>query len=523
MINKNHTEILAQTKMQSLPGELRRLMTSFEEVQEQVLLDILRYSENTEFGIANGFAQIKNPEEYCRKFPITEYKDYKEAVVRMENGEADILFPGKAESFVVTTGTTGAFKNIPESAEGAKVKEIVGRLRTAEIVRMAPRILMPGHNILAITNPSVCGRTRGGIPIGTASGQAAGRGPMAEKMTLPEILLTDTEMSSESLDYLTAAFAAADRDIALLVCNNTAQFDRIMRLLNTQCSRILCDIKTGRLSVPLPEKSAQEIQKLWKEKAACGRAEELENIYRRDGKFTVKALWPKFSITVCWLSGSVGRTAREFRKDFPEDTMFLDWGYGASEGKFNIPVTPETSEGYPAIFGLFFELLPEGSSETVLLHEAQPGIKYELVITSYSGLYRYNMHDMVTVARDKNGIPMITFLCKSKDRVEINGKSFYSSDLIQIIEEYESDRKVFFRLIQGEKIQRKFRLYAEPDGNVDAADFENYISEKLKEKNIEQTEVVWKEDGYRNSMLTEVVAQGKSLVSTKLPVFIRQK
>ena len=234
MINKNHTEILAQTKMQSLPGELRRLMTSFEEVQEQVLLDILRYSENTEFGIANGFAQIKNPEEYRRKFPITEYKDYKEAVVRMENGEADILFPGKAESFVVTTGTTGAFKNIPESAEGAKVKEIVGRLRTAEIVRMAPRILMPGHNILAITNPSVCGRTRGGIPIGTASGQAAGRGPMAEKMTLPEILLTDTEMSSESLDYLTAAFAAADRDIALLVCNNTAQFDRIMRLLNTQ-------------------------------------------------------------------------------------------------------------------------------------------------------------------------------------------------------------------------------------------------------------------------------------------------
>ena len=107
--------------------------------------------------------------------------------------------------------------------------------------------------------------------------------------------------------------------------------------------------------------------------------------------------------------------------------------------------------------------------------------------------------------------------------MEINGKSFYSSDLIQIIEEYESDRKVFFRLIQGEKIQRKFRLYAEPDGNVDAADFENYISEKLKEKNIEQTEVVWKEDGYRNSMLTEVVAQGKSLVSTKLPVFIRQK
>ena len=45
MINKNHTEILAQTKMQSLHGELRRLMTSFEEVQEQVLLDILRYSK----------------------------------------------------------------------------------------------------------------------------------------------------------------------------------------------------------------------------------------------------------------------------------------------------------------------------------------------------------------------------------------------------------------------------------------------------------------------------------------------
>lgn len=50
----------------------------------------------------------------------------------------------------------------------------------------------------------------------------------------------------------------------------------------------------------------------------------------------------------------------------------------------------------------------------LLAHELKQGGYYQLIITSYSGLYRYNMKDIVYVAEINNQIPRL-FVCEFTD------------------------------------------------------------------------------------------------------------
>lgn len=506
--------------MKELPVELRKLMANRVEVQNQVLLDIIHTSEKTEFGKKYHFDQIHSIEDYRSQVPITEYDDYKDAVERMKDGAEDVLFPGRTASFVVTSGTTGIAKYIPESSLGAEVKSLIGKFRTVEMLRMVPQILQPQHNIFALANASVYGVTNAGIPTGSASGQAAESGAMMEKMTLPRLLLTAKGLSNDANEYLTVLFAIADRNVAALICNNLVQFHRLLHLLNTESEQILEDMKNKTISAELPEELKEPFLKLWQERITKERAEELEAVYNKQGKFTVENLWPGFLAVSCWMSGSVGRCVKEFKNDFPEKTLFIEWGYGASEGKFNIPVTPGKSEGYLSIFGIFFEFLPLGGTKTVLLEETKPEEVYELILTNYSGFYRYNIHDVVRVERDEAGFPLLTFLCKSKDHIEISGKKLYSSDLMKIMETYEDKKGMFFSLVQGRKVEEKLQVIVEVENeSADLSDLEEYLRAELKKYDIAFFNVICKEPGYRDSLFTKVLDSGKSVVSTKLPVF----
>lgn len=521
MSEKGYINKLQNMEMKKLPIELRKMMSDLVEVQENVLLDILHNSEETEIGRKYNFKNIHSVEEYRKSVPITEYDDYRDDVERMKDGEEDILFPGKAVSFVVTSGTTSIAKYIPESNKGEMVKSLVGKFRTVEMLSMVPQILQPDYNVLALTNASVYGKTNGGIPAGSASGQAAAGSLMMEKMTLPLLLLTAKGLSNEANDYLTILFAIADKNVAALICNNLVQFHRLMDLLNTETKNILNDLENKTISVDMPDDLKTSFVKILEEKITDERVEELKTIYNEEGLFTVKNLWHKFMAVSCWLSGSVGRGVQEFKSHFPQETLFIEWGYGASEGKFNIPVNPGKSDGFLAIFGLFFEFLPLGGKETVLLQDTEPEQMYELILTNYSGFYRYNIHDIVRVKRDANGFPLLTFLCKSKDCIEISGRKLYSCDLLDFVGKYEKDKNVFFALIQGRKNNDKLELLVETkEDNVDIDDFKKYMTDKLNEKNIELSDVVLKDKGYRDSLYTKVLDSGKSMVSTKIAVFV---
>ncbi|WP_455429482.1 hypothetical protein [Methanobrevibacter arboriphilus] len=50
----------------------------------------------------------------------------------------------------------------------------------------------------------------------------------------------------------------------------------------------------------------------------------------------------------------MGRVAFDMRKDLPKNIKYLEWGYGASEGKFNVPFEVNVSGGPVVPFSCFF-------------------------------------------------------------------------------------------------------------------------------------------------------------------------
>ena len=517
--NRVLKEVL-NASMEELPVILRKTFANLRVVQEETLMDILACGAESEFGKKHDFENINSVEEFRNKVPITEYGDYAGQIERMKKGETDLLFNGRTASFVVTSGTTGKAKFIPESPMGELVKKIVGNMRTVEMIRSCPASLIEGNKILGITNLAVYNKTQAGIPVGSASGQAAGADPStAEKLVVPAAVLSASELELSQVDYLTLLFSAAERNVIALICNNIAHFEILLRSFNDNIEPFINDIRQGTISLEISDKLRAELMKSFK--ADPARADELEKMHREKGALTVSDLWKNFQFVSCWLSADVGRIARELKYLFPENTMYFDWGYGASEGKFNIPVSPDTSGGLVAAFGYFFEFLPMDGGEPVLLQDTEDNGKYELIITSYSGFYRYNMHDIVRITDDGGKMKSIEFVCKSSDKIVIGGRDFYSADLTEHIEGYEAENNTVIRLYQGKNIDGKLQLYIEPvDKDVDKAGFEAYMKAALAKKGIELAGVEWIQDGYRDSLFSQKISTGNSVNHTKIRVFL---
>lgn len=498
------------------PDVLRQLSQNPDEEQKAVLMDILQYAKDTEFGKKHHFSEIKSIEDFRKQVLVTEHSDYTDYTEKIIQGKPDILFPDTATEFGGTSGTTGKTKIIPESEAGDFVKRTVVKMRTAESARIYPEQTVAGKMKFTITNGTVISTDNQTIT--SASGQAVARADASAKakLVVPTELLQIKNIESPDLDYLTMLFGLANKDVIMIICNNLVHFYNLHKLLNKETERFFADIEHGTLSANIPKKDMEVLLRLWK--ANPKRAAELREIYNKKGCLDVIDFWPSFGMVSCWLSSSVGRNAKEFAYLFPKDTLFLHWGYGATEGKFDIPVEPFSPKGIPALFGYFFEFLELGTKEPVTISETKPNTYYELIVTSYSGLYRYNIHDIITVNKGEDGLYRMEFICKSYDNIVIDGVTLYASELTEYIEKYEAENNIFLRYFRGEDENGKLLLRIEPVSEFNCADFETYIKEKLTLKGIDLSRVEVMPQGSRNKALV-LDFDGKIVNQTKLLVF----
>ena len=88
--------------------------------------------------------------------------------------------------------------------------------------------------------------------------------------------------------------------------------------------------------------------------------------------------------------------ARALLDSFGEGAL-RDLGLRATEGTFSIPLTDGVADGVLALHSNFYEFIPideidQESPTTLRAHELTLGAQYYLVITTFGGLYRYDMN-----------------------------------------------------------------------------------------------------------------------------------
>lgn len=533
---KSIPELLAEMSNNDLIKAFFLSKKNPEAMQKLVLQDIIKHAQNSQFGRDNQLSDIKTIKDFRGKLPITEYSDYQSSIEPMSKGEKDILYKGETVRFIATSGTTGISKLIPESNNGETIKALVSRIRLMLLLSLAPEVMMPEKKVLSITNPAEYSKTEGGIPIGSASGQAVKDIPkeMQQKLILPVELILAKDLSNEAMDYLILLLALAEENLAGVVCSNVAHFNILLHKMKDYVDDLLTDIQKGEISPKIimdPDLKAALTAKLTPNPE---RAENLRAIFESKKTFEVHTIWPHFSVVSCWMSASSERIVNDVRQRLPKETKFLEWGYGASEGKFNIPSLANDPSGDLALFGYFFEFLPLGATDTLLAHELKQGEFYEIIITSYSGLYRYNMKDIIYVQGIENHSPRIVFASKTSECLKLNDLELYvyeiDHDLKEAAEQIQEEIR-FYQIIADQKEKRlvfivepftrsfQGKKFIEALENILLSRHAHYYSNREKQQ-IEASEIIIVEQGYRDALFSRSIMPGKNVNQTKLKTIV---
>ncbi len=378
--------------------------------QETLLLEMLKAAKDTEFGKAHGFAGIRSIAQYRERVPLSSWEDYEDAVARLENAEGDILFPGKAVFFYRTSGTTAHYKYVPESERESIARRCISRARNTEnFVLFTPAV---ATKVFVFANKSSVATTKGGIPCGTASGRTGETVDPALKDALAYPIELANWFEGDDLIYMMLRCALVQAGMTAVLGNNALMFKKIIEYGQNNAGQLVEDIRTGACRFDLPPALQGELAEALAPNPA--RAEELAKL-AEEGRFTPKYYWPKLMVAGFWLGGSVGLYVDEVRPCLPKATRFMDVGYGASETKMNVPTRPDTPAGALSIFSGFFEFLPLEGGQPLLAHELKDGETYEIVITTYGGLYRYRLKDLVRVEGFTGDTPNIYFVSKLSD------------------------------------------------------------------------------------------------------------
>jgi hypothetical protein len=85
------------------------------ETQERALRDLIQHARDTEFGRAHDFAGIKSYSDYARRVPVGDYDSFSPAIERMRKGEQNILVPEFVRYYGNSSGSSvqGKSKFLP--------------------------------------------------------------------------------------------------------------------------------------------------------------------------------------------------------------------------------------------------------------------------------------------------------------------------------------------------------------------------------------------------------------------------
>jgi hypothetical protein len=338
--------------------------------------------------------------------------------------------------FTLTSGTTADSKFIPITARFLSDYRRGWTIWGIRAYDDHPALHV--QQIVQLTSDHDQFRTEGGTPCGNISGlvSAMQSAVVRTMYTVPGIV---AKIADPDAKYYTALrLSLADRHVGMVTTANPSTLLHLARLADSNRDELIRDIADGTLSPRF--EIAPEIRRRLRSRLGGSqhrRAKELEAIVRDTGRLYPRDCWPNLSLVAVWTGGSAGAYTPGLR-EFYGDVPIRDHGLHASEGRMTIPFDDQTPAGVLEITSHFFEFIPEADLQsehpTVLeAHELEPGRNYFILLTTASGLCRYNIHDLVRCTGFCGTTPTLEFLNKGSHISSITGEKITESQVVSAV------------------------------------------------------------------------------------------
>jgi hypothetical protein len=433
--------------------------------QAAVLAHILAANAATTFGRAHGFAAIRTPEEYAAAVPLQQYEDLRPYVERQRTTGEAALTAEPPTLYAQTSGSTGAPKYVPITPAVLAIHRTEQKVFSYLQHRACPAAF--AGRTLGIMGAAVEGTLDSGHTVGSVSGHLYRSMPRLVKARFvvpPDVsAVTDYE-----LKYLLILRLALDTpDITYLGAPNPSSFLRLAGLLDSHRALLTESLATGRCAREgeLPPIARDAVA--GRLTAQPARAAALDRLPR----LTYASVWPRIALVTTWTGGSCGIALGALRALLPPFTRVMELGYQATEFRGTLALTPESPGGLPPLHHTFFEFVDEhawnaGTSDVRLIDQLEPGRRYQVVVTTAGGLYRYAMNDLVEVTGRHRATPLLRFVQKGRGVTSLTGEKLYESQVIEAVQQAAAGHGLhptFFLMVADEAAQR-YGLFVEPGG-----------------------------------------------------------
>ena len=487
----------------SLPGRmsLARASRNPEKASARTLRKILNLAKNTAYGKEHHFGAIvkaRKPEQLFRLYEksvrASEYESFRPYVERHKHGEANVLIPGKPLMYATTSGTTSKPKWIPISQKYMKdVYDVMSHIWLDNFARVRPKFLSGG--LVVSVAKVVEGYAEDGTIFGSVSGVTAKKIPSIIRkrfVTPPEVY----DISDYTARYYVMMRLAIAHSVSYIVAPNPSTLLELIHNAEEYFDDYIEDIEKGSISekfdvspeirsvlagftVPDPERA--DFLRRVKEK--CG------------GKPQLKDWWPDMQLLSSWKCGNTAIAAEKVQQQLPAGCCYQELGYFASECRFGLVLDEGIdSTLFPNYH--YYEFIEESDLENpeprfLRLHELEQGKRYCIYVTTFSGLYRYNMNDLVEVGGWNGKTPKIHMVQKVNGIVSITGEKLYEKQFIEAVHEAErqSGLKANFFIGFADPVEACYDFYYEFEKRKirrsKAEAFTKIVDSQLMEMNIE--------------------------------------
>lgn len=438
--------------------KLRKASRNPQKSSASTLRAILNYAKDSVYGQEHHFAEILQAgtdEElfarYQKHVSVNDYEELRPYVERHKNGEANVLFPGKPLMYATTSGTTKEPKWIPIT--DVYLKSVYGKMTKVwlfNFIKNRPSVF--SGKIVSIVGKVIEGYAPDGTVFGSVSGVTQRDCPKFVKKLYasPSEIFTIADYKAR---YYTIMRMGIERNTTLVVTANPSTIVEMQNNVNEFFEQYVEDIEKGTLNADLDIPSEVRAAVAPYLKPNPERANELRSLKAKYGTVLPKHYWPNMQILNTWKCGNTKVYVDKFENSFPEQMLHQEFGYFSSECRFGL-VLDDTNNTVLFPHFHYYEFVAEEDIESAnprfyQLHELQQGKRYCPYVTTFAGLYRYNMNDLVEVGPNFCNTPTVHMIQKVNGIVTMTGEKLHERQFIEAVHEAEKQTGLATKFFVG--------------------------------------------------------------------------
>lgn len=383
------------------------------DVQAEFLRSLLQHNADTVIGRDLNLGKHNTVAAFRENVPVSTYADYETYVDRAFQGEANIMTPDPNIYFSLTSGSTGKQKILPITKRSRRAVSRANQVAMGFAAYTAAQRRRPLDKMLFTNSAKPYGTSPTGVAYGPISvGDINLLGPVYERVFAHPVDVLRVE-DSLTRNYLAMLFALGERRLGIVSATFPIYALTFCQYLETQAERLIRDLADGTLSSKLVLDHDLRQHLLAQRRPNPQRAQELHQIVETTGALRPKDAWPNLAFMVT----ARGGTSNFYMKRFPDyfgDLPVFGGVYSSAEATYGVHRDFGTDGVILAVNSGFYEFIPESQwdvaqPQTVLPHELNVGDRYRILVTTASGLYRYDVGDIVEVEGFYNSAPIFIF------------------------------------------------------------------------------------------------------------------